>query len=71
MLRVLAGALPDRPCVVVLDELPWPSEQDDTFDGQLQAHTGRLVVSRSGAELPADAGAVVRGPDDIVAAWQP
>jgi AAA+ ATPase superfamily predicted ATPase len=36
MLRVLAGVLPDQPCIVVLDELPWLTEQDDTFDGQLQ-----------------------------------
>ncbi|MFG1609061.1 hypothetical protein [Actinoplanes sp. NPDC049265] len=36
-------------------------------------HTGLLVVSRSGVDLPAGAGAgaVVWGPDDIVAAWRP
>lgn len=36
MLRVLAGVLPDTPSIVVLDELPWISEQDQTFDGHLQ-----------------------------------
>jgi len=36
MLRLLAGTLPDQPCIVVLDELPWLTEQDDTFDGHLQ-----------------------------------
>jgi hypothetical protein len=46
LLRILAGALPDRPCIVVLDELPWLTEQDDTFDGQLQVVWGRLLSSR-------------------------
>ena len=46
MLRVLAGALPDRPCIVVLDELPWLAEQDDTFDGQLQVVWDRLLSRR-------------------------
>ena len=46
MLRVLAGALPDQPCIVVLDELPWLSEQDDTFDGQLQVVWDRLLSRR-------------------------
>ena len=46
MLRILAGALPDRPCVVVLDELPWLTEQDDTFDGQLQIVWDRLLSRR-------------------------
>jgi hypothetical protein len=36
MLRLLAGALPDRPSIVVLDEVLWLTEQDDTFDGHLQ-----------------------------------
>jgi hypothetical protein len=34
------------------------------------AHTGLLVVTRSGADLPADAVPVVWGPDDVVAAWR-
>ncbi|BCJ52477.1 ATPase [Actinoplanes sp. NBRC 14428] len=46
MLRVLAGVLPDQPCIVVLDELPWLSEQDDTFDGHLQVVWDRLLSSR-------------------------
>lgn len=46
MLRILAGALPDRPCIVVLDELPWLTEQDDTFDGQLQVVWDRLLSRR-------------------------
>jgi hypothetical protein len=33
------------------------------------SHTGPLVVSRSGADLPADAVTAVWGPDDAVAAW--
>ncbi|GLY32541.1 ATP-binding protein [Kineosporia sp. NBRC 101731] len=46
MLRVLAGALPDRPSIVVLDELPWLAEQDDTFDGHLQVAWDRLLSRR-------------------------
>ncbi|MBO3742959.1 ATP-binding protein [Actinoplanes sp. NEAU-H7] len=46
MLRVLAGALPDRPCIVVLDELPWLAEQDETFDGHLQVVWDRLLSRR-------------------------
>ncbi|WP_327042402.1 ATP-binding protein [Micromonospora ureilytica] len=46
MLRVLAGVLPDTPSVVVLDELPWISEQDPTFDGHLQVAWDRLISSR-------------------------
>lgn len=46
MLRLLAAALPDRPCIVVLDELPWLTEQDDTFDGQLQVVWDRLLSRR-------------------------
>ncbi|MEV4351880.1 ATP-binding protein [Actinoplanes sp. NPDC049596] len=46
MLRILAGALPDRPCIVVLDELPWLAEQDDTFDGHLQVVWDRLLSHR-------------------------
>jgi hypothetical protein len=43
---VLAGTLPDRPCIVVLDGLPWLTEQDDTFDGQLQVVWDRLLSRR-------------------------
>ncbi|MFE9916351.1 ATP-binding protein [Micromonospora sp. NPDC005553] len=46
MLRVLAGVLPDTPSVVVLDELPWISEQDATFDGHLQVAWDRLISSK-------------------------
>lgn len=45
-LRVLAGALPDTPCVVVLDELPWLAEQDGLFDGALQTAWDRLLSPR-------------------------
>ncbi|MEV0727755.1 ATP-binding protein [Polymorphospora sp. NPDC050346] len=43
MLRLLAGLLPGGPCVVVLDELPWLSEQDETFDAALQVAWDRLL----------------------------
>ncbi|MEU4163764.1 ATP-binding protein [Actinoplanes sp. NPDC026670] len=46
MLRVLAGVLPDAPSIVVLDELPWLSEQDPTFDGHLQVAWDRLISSK-------------------------
>ncbi|WP_030491700.1 hypothetical protein [Micromonospora chokoriensis] len=46
MLRVLAGVLPDTPTVVVLDELPWISEQDATFDGHLQVAWDRLISNK-------------------------
>ncbi|WP_433791317.1 ATP-binding protein [Actinoplanes sp. CA-252034] len=46
MLRVLAGVLPDTPSIVVLDELPWLSEQDPTFDGHLQVIWDRLISSK-------------------------
>lgn len=45
-LRVLASVLPDRPCVVVVDELPWLTEQDDLFDGALQTIWDRLLSKR-------------------------
>lgn len=45
-LRVLAAALPDRPSIVVLDELPWLAEQDATFDGHLQVAWDRLLSRR-------------------------
>src|SRR5450755_2700468 len=44
--RVLAAVLPDSPAVVVLDELPWLAEQDDTFDGALQTAWDRLLSRR-------------------------
>lgn len=43
MLRVLAGVLPDTPSIVVLDEMPWISEQDATFGGHLQVTWDRLL----------------------------
>jgi hypothetical protein len=46
MLRILAGSLPDQPCIVVLDEIPWLTEQDATFDGQLQVVWDRLLSRR-------------------------
>ena len=46
MLRVLAGVLPDTPSIVVLDELPWISEQDPTFDGHLQVAWDRLISAK-------------------------
>ena len=44
--RALAAVLPDRPVVVVLDELPWLSEQDELFDGALQTAWDRLLSRR-------------------------
>ncbi|MFE0461716.1 ATP-binding protein [Kitasatospora sp. NPDC058965] len=44
--RMLAAALPDRPSVVVIDELPWLAEQDDLFDGALQTAWDRLLSLR-------------------------
>jgi hypothetical protein len=44
--RALAAALPDRPSIVVLDELPWLAEQDDLFDGALQTAWDRLLARR-------------------------
>jgi uncharacterized protein len=45
-LRVLASALPDRPSVVVLDEVPWLAEQDPVFDGALQTAWDRSLSRR-------------------------
>ncbi|MEB3365895.1 ATP-binding protein [Saccharopolyspora mangrovi] len=42
-LRALASALPETPSIVVLDELPWLAEQDEAFDGVLQAMWDRLI----------------------------
>jgi hypothetical protein len=44
--RALAGALPDGPVIVVLDEVPWLAEQDSLFDGSLQAAWDRLLSRR-------------------------
>jgi AAA+ ATPase superfamily predicted ATPase len=44
--RALAAALPDRPSIVVLDELPWLAEQDSLFDGALQTAWDRLLAKR-------------------------
>ncbi|MDT0320912.1 ATP-binding protein [Streptomyces millisiae] len=44
--RTLTTALPDRPCVVVIDELPWLAEQDPVFDGALQTAWDRLLAQR-------------------------
>jgi len=44
--RLLAAVLPDSPCVVVLDELPWLAEQDPVFDGALQTAWDRLLAGR-------------------------
>lgn len=41
--RVLASVVPQTPCVVVLDELPWLAEQDGSFDGALQTAWDRLL----------------------------
>jgi hypothetical protein len=46
MLRILAAAVPDQPSIVVIDELPWLAEQDDTFDGHLQVVWDRLLSRR-------------------------
>jgi hypothetical protein len=46
MLRLLAGTIPDQPCIVVLDEIPWLTEQDETFDGHLQVVWDRLLSQR-------------------------
>lgn len=45
-LRILASTLPDRPSIVVLDELPWLAEQDPLFDGALQTGWDRLLSSK-------------------------
>lgn len=44
--RVLAAALPQRPSIVVLDEMPWLAEQDPLFDGALQTGWDRLLSSK-------------------------
>ncbi|WP_459548115.1 AAA family ATPase [Nocardia sp. X0981] len=44
--RILAGALPSGPAIVVIDELPWLAEQDASFDGVLQTAWDRLLSRR-------------------------
>ena len=44
--RALASVLPDKPVIVVLDELPWIAEQDELFDGALQTAWDRLLSRR-------------------------
>jgi hypothetical protein len=44
--RILASVIADSPAVVVLDEIPWLAEQDDTFDGSLQTAWDRLLVHK-------------------------
>jgi len=44
--RVLASVVPQMPCVVVLDELPWLAEQDGLFDGALQTAWDRLLSTK-------------------------
>jgi uncharacterized protein len=44
--RLLASVLPAAPSIVVIDELPWLAEQDDLFDGALQAAWDRLLAGR-------------------------
>ncbi|MDI1463868.1 ATP-binding protein [Catellatospora sp. KI3] len=44
--RLLASALPASPSAVVLDEVPWLAEQDEQFDGALQAAWDRLLRDR-------------------------
>jgi hypothetical protein len=44
--RVLASVLPEVPSIVVLDEVPWLSEQDKVFDGALQTAWDRLLATK-------------------------
>ncbi|MFJ5121563.1 ATP-binding protein [Kitasatospora sp. NPDC088548] len=44
--RALAAVLPDQPSIVVIDEVPWLTEQDDLFDGALQTAWDRLLAKR-------------------------
>jgi uncharacterized protein len=44
--RALATVLPEGPAVVVLDELPWLAEQEESFDGILQTAWDRLLSPR-------------------------
>ena len=44
--RVVALALPERPCIVVIDESPWLAEQDQAFEGALQVAWDRLLSVR-------------------------
>jgi hypothetical protein len=42
--RIVTSTLPDRPSVIVIDELPWLTEQDELFDGALQTAWDRLLA---------------------------
>jgi uncharacterized protein len=44
--RLLATTLSDTPTIVVIDELPWLTEQDTVFDGALQTAWDRLLQQR-------------------------
>jgi AAA+ ATPase superfamily predicted ATPase len=44
--RLLSAVLPDSPSIVVMDEMPWLAEQDQQFDGALQAAWDRLLAGR-------------------------
>lgn len=44
--RALAAVLPTGPSIVVLDEVPWLTEQDQMFDGALQVAWDRLLRDR-------------------------
>lgn len=45
-LRQLASALPDGPCIVVIDEFPWLVANDPGLEGTLQMLWDRLLESR-------------------------
>ena len=44
--RILASALPAKPSIVIIDELPWLAEQDELFDGALQTAWDRLLSTK-------------------------
>jgi hypothetical protein len=44
--RLLASVLQANPSIVVIDELPWLAEQDEQFDGALQAAWDRLLSGK-------------------------
>nr|WP_262380236.1 DUF234 domain-containing protein [Nonomuraea sp. PA05] len=45
-MRALATAAGDRPCIVVLDEVPWLVEQDREFEGSLQTVWDRFLSDK-------------------------
>lgn len=45
-LQLLASAISDRPAIVVLDEVPWLTEADSTFDASLQVVWDRQLASQ-------------------------